>query len=51
MIIANISGLSRPHSDSSTLETVMKSLPKNTPRTPSMRNNSLAVQKKEYKGL
>lgn len=44
MITANISGFMIDQSASSCFDTVMKSLAKNTPRTPSMRNNSRAVE-------
>lgn len=44
MTTAKISGFKIPHSASSCFDTVIKLPPKNTPRTPSMRNNSLAVQ-------
>lgn len=43
MMTANISGFRRLHSASSCFDTVMKLLPKNTPRTPSMRNRSFAA--------
>lgn len=45
IIIAKISGFNSPHSASSCFETVIKSPPKNTPRTPSMRSSNLAGNK------
>lgn len=42
IIMAKISGFKRPQSASSCFDTVIKSLPKNTPRTPSMRKSNFA---------
>lgn len=49
MIVAKISGFRTPHSASSCFDTVMKSPPKNTARTPSMRKRILAMEKQKNK--
>lgn len=48
MITAKISGFKSPHSASSCFETVIKSPPKNTPRTPSMRNSNFAGKSHKF---